>query len=50
MAHLAQDEGLLHSLPERLACTAPPAAEVMGVPLEEVSNEDRRRARPSTSA
>lgn len=45
MAHLAQDEGLLHAFQNDLDVHRATAAEVMGVPLEEVSNEDRRRAK-----
>ena len=45
MAHLAQDEGLLHAFQNDLDVHRATAAEVMGVPLDEVSNEDRRRAK-----
>lgn len=45
MAHLAQDEGLLHAFQNDLDVHRATAAEVMGVPLEEVSNEHRRRAK-----
>ena len=45
MAHLAQDEGLLHAFQNDLDVHRATAAEVMGVPLAEVSNEDRRRAK-----
>ncbi|WP_263146362.1 DNA polymerase I [Pseudomonas sp. RIT-PI-AD] len=45
MAHLAQDEGLLHAFRNDLDVHRATAAEVMGVGLDEVSNEQRRRAK-----
>ncbi|GGJ95133.1 DNA polymerase I [Pseudomonas matsuisoli] len=45
MAHLAQDESLLHAFQNDLDIHRATAAEVMGVSLEEVSNEQRRRAK-----
>ncbi|WP_462380350.1 DNA polymerase I [Pseudomonas sp. Marseille-QA0892] len=45
MAHLAQDESLLHAFQNDLDIHRATAAEVMGVSLEEVSTEQRRRAK-----
>ncbi|MBB3103261.1 DNA polymerase I [Azomonas macrocytogenes] len=45
MAHLARDESLLHAFQNDLDIHRATAAEIMGVPLEEVSNEQRRRAK-----
>ena len=45
MAHLAQDEGLLSAFRQGLDVHRATAAEVFGVPLEEVSGEQRRRAK-----
>lgn len=45
MAHLAQDEGLLHAFRNDLDVHRATAAEVMGVSLDEVSHEQRRRAK-----
>ena len=45
MAHLAQDEGLLHAFRNDLDVHRATAAEVMGVSLEEVTNDQRRSAK-----
>lgn len=45
MAHLAEDEGLLHAFREGHDVHRATAAEVFGVPLEAVSSEQRRRAK-----
>ncbi len=45
MAHLAQDEGLLHAFRNDLDVHRATAAEVMGVSLEDVTNEQRRSAK-----
>ena len=45
MAHLAQDESLLNAFRLGLDVHRATAAEVFGVPLEQVSNEQRRRAK-----
>nr|WP_312509190.1 DNA polymerase I [Pseudomonas luteola] len=45
MAHLAQDEGLLHAFQNDLDVHRATAAEVMGVSLDEVTHEQRRRAK-----
>jgi DNA polymerase-1 len=45
MAHLAQDESLLHAFQNDLDIHRATAAEVMGVALDEVSTEQRRRAK-----
>ncbi len=45
MAHLAQDEGLLHAFRNDLDVHRATAAEVMGVSLDEVTNEQRRSAK-----
>ena len=45
MAHLAQDEGLLHAFRNDLDVHRATAAEVMGVSLEEVTHEQRRSAK-----
>lgn len=45
MAHLAQDEGLLHAFRNDLDVHRATAAEVFGLALEEVSGEQRRRAK-----
>jgi DNA polymerase-1 len=45
MAHLAQDEGLLHAFRHNLDVHKATAAEVFGVELEQVSVEQRRSAK-----
>ncbi|RRV13605.1 DNA polymerase I [Pseudomonas saudiphocaensis] len=45
MAHLAQDEGLLHAFQNNLDVHRATAAEVFGVPLDEVTNDMRRSAK-----
>ncbi len=45
MAHLAQDEGLLSAFRDDLDVHRATAAEVFGVPLKDVSGEQRRRAK-----
>ncbi|WP_312931761.1 DNA polymerase I [Pseudomonas sp.] len=45
MAHLAQDEGLLHAFRNDLDVHRATAAEVFGVALEAVSNDQRRSAK-----
>ncbi|TWH76279.1 DNA polymerase I [Azomonas agilis] len=45
MAHLAEDEGLLRAFRDGLDVHRATAAEVFGVALEEVSSEQRRRAK-----
>ena len=45
MAHLAQDAGLLHAFQNDLDVHRATAAEVFGVPLEQVSNDQRRSAK-----
>ncbi|MFC3608065.1 DNA polymerase I [Stutzerimonas tarimensis] len=45
MAHLAQDQGLLHAFQNDLDVHRATAAEVFGVPLEEVSGDQRRSAK-----
>jgi DNA polymerase-1 len=45
MAHLAQDAGLLNAFRQGLDVHRATAAEVFGVPLEQVSGEQRRRAK-----
>jgi DNA polymerase-1 len=45
MAHLSQDAGLLAAFAEGADIHAATAAEVFGTPVEEVSNEQRRRAK-----
>ncbi len=45
MAHLAQDAGLLHAFQNDLDVHRATAAEVFGVPLEHVSNDQRRSAK-----
>ncbi len=45
MAHLAQDAGLLHAFQNDLDVHRATAAEVFGVPLDEVSNDQRRSAK-----
>ena len=45
MAHLAQDEGLLHAFGNDLDVHRATAAEVFGLAPEEVSGEQRRRAK-----
>ena len=45
MAHLAQDESLLNAFRLGLDVHRATAAEVFGVPLDQVSNEQRRRAK-----
>jgi DNA polymerase-1 len=45
MAHLAQDSGLLHAFQNGLDVHRATAAEVFGVELEEVSTDQRRKAK-----
>lgn len=45
MAHLAQDAGLLNAFRQGLDVHRATAAEVFGVPLDQVSGEQRRRAK-----
>ncbi len=45
MAHLSEDPGLLHAFAEGLDVHKTTAAEVFGVPLAEVSGEQRRAAK-----
>ena len=45
MAHLSDDAGLLHAFAHNLDIHTATAAEVFGVPLEEVSNDQRRMAK-----
>lgn len=45
MAHLSQDPGLLSAFGERLDVHSATAAEVFGVPLSEVSGDQRRSAK-----
>ena len=45
MAHLSQDESLLKAFAEGIDVHKATAAEVFGVPLEEVENEQRRAAK-----
>ncbi|EIK55066.1 DNA polymerase I [Stutzerimonas stutzeri TS44] len=45
MAHLAQDAGLLHAFQNNLDVHRATAAEVFGVPLEQVSSDQRRSAK-----
>jgi len=45
MAHLSQDESLLNAFAEGIDVHKATAAEVFGVPLEEVENEQRRAAK-----
>ncbi|QGZ29280.1 DNA polymerase I [Stutzerimonas stutzeri] len=45
MAHLAQDAGLLHAFQNDLDVHRATAAEVFGVPLEQVSTDQRRSAK-----
>ncbi|RCL29706.1 DNA polymerase I [Pseudomonas sp. AFG_SD02_1510_Pfu_092] len=45
MAHLAKDEGLLHAFRNDLDVHRATAAEVFGVALEDVSNDQRRKAK-----
>ncbi len=45
MAHLSQDKGLLQAFAGALDVHKATAAEVFGVPLQEVSHEQRRRAK-----
>lgn len=45
MAHLAKDEGLLHAFRNDLDVHRATAAEVFGVPLEQVTNDQRRSAK-----
>ncbi len=45
MAHLSGDESLLHAFKESLDVHRATAAEVFGVPLEQVSSEQRRYAK-----
>jgi len=45
MAHLSQDAGLLHAFSENLDVHSATAAEVFGTPLDEVSGDQRRKAK-----
>lgn len=45
MAHLSQDDGLLHAFANNLDVHSATAAEVFGVPLEQVSGDQRRKAK-----
>ena len=45
MAHLSQDKGLLHAFAQGWDIHAAKASEIFSVPLVEVSNEQRRRAK-----
>ncbi|CDZ95171.1 DNA polymerase I [Pseudomonas saudiphocaensis] len=45
MAHLAQDEGLLHAFQNNVDVHRATAAEVFGVPLDEVTSDMRRSAK-----
>jgi len=45
MAHLSADEGLLYAFANGIDVHQATAAEVMGVPLDEVTREQRRRAK-----
>lgn len=45
MAHLSQDEGLLSAFSQGMDIHRATAAEVFGVPLDQVSSEQRRRAK-----
>ncbi|MCO7515582.1 DNA polymerase I [Pseudomonas guariconensis] len=45
MAHLAKDEGLLHAFRNDLDVHRATAAEVFGVPLEQVTSDQRRSAK-----
>jgi DNA polymerase-1 len=45
MAHLAQDAGLLHAFQNNLDVHRATAAEVFGVPLEQVSQDQRRSSK-----
>lgn len=45
MAHLAQDPGLLHAFAQGLDVHRSTAAEVYGIPLEQVTSEQRRSAK-----
>ncbi len=45
MAHISQDEGLLRAFALNQDIHAATASEVFGIPLEEVSDEERRRAK-----
>ncbi|HWR78555.1 MAG TPA: DNA polymerase I [Thiobacillus sp.] len=45
MAHLSDDPGLLHAFAHDLDIHTATAAEVFGVPLDEVSNDQRRMAK-----
>jgi DNA polymerase I len=45
MAHLSKDPGFLHAFAQDLDIHAATAAEIFQVPLEEVSHEQRRRAK-----
>ena len=45
MAHLSQDAGLLHAFSENLDVHSATAAEVFGTPLEQVSGDQRRKAK-----
>ena len=45
MAHMSQDPGLLNAFKQGLDVHKATAAEVFNVPLEQVSNEQRRRAK-----
>lgn len=45
MAHLSEDEGLLHAFANNLDVHRATAAEVFAVPLDDVNSEQRRRAK-----
>lgn len=45
MAHLSEDAGLMTAFQQGLDVHAATASEVFGIPLSEVSSEDRRRAK-----
>lgn len=45
MAHLAQDEGLLNAFAKGLDIHQATAAEILGIPLDEVSSDQRRSAK-----
>ena len=45
MAHISGDPACCAPSPKGWTCTAPPPAEVFGVPVDEVSSEQRRYAK-----
>ena len=45
MAHLSEDDGLLHAFEKKLDVHKATAAEVFGVPLDAVDNDQRRSAK-----